>query len=93
MSNILTVIIMHIIFGCVSNHLAKCKGYDGGFMWGFWLGIIGFLVVGFKPVISEHSDIHEDVDALRKLSNMLASGSLTEDEYTRLKNEILEDYK
>lgn len=38
-----------IIFGSITAHVARSKGYDGGFWWGFFLGLIGLLVVGFRP--------------------------------------------
>lgn len=38
-----------MIFGCAARAIANSKGYDGGFAWGFWLWIIGLLVVGFRP--------------------------------------------
>ena len=39
-----------VVFGYVTDHLAKSKGYESGFAWGFWLGFVGLLVVGFRPV-------------------------------------------
>ena len=52
------VLIAAIIFGMVTKYIAESKGYDGGFWWGFFLGIIGILVVGFRPDIktSTYSD-------------------------------------
>lgn len=41
--------IQGIIFGAITRYVAQSKGYDGGFWWGFFLGIIGLLVVGFRP--------------------------------------------
>lgn len=53
----LTFIIIYlidgIIFGLITDHVAKSKGYYGGFWWGFWLGLIGLLVVGFRPNIAQ----------------------------------------
>lgn len=48
---ILAYVISGCIFGFVASYIASSKGYDGGFAWGFWLGIIGILVVGFRPTI------------------------------------------
>lgn len=39
-----------IFFGLITRYVSRCRGYDGGFAWGFFLGIIGLLVVGFRPV-------------------------------------------
>lgn len=38
-----------VIFGCIARHVAESRGYDDGFVWGFFLGLIGLLVVGFRP--------------------------------------------
>lgn len=46
---ILVYTIQGIIFGAITRYVADSKGYDGGFWWGFFLGIIGLLVVGFRP--------------------------------------------
>lgn len=42
-----------IIFGLITQYVANSKGYDGGFWWGFFLGLIGLLVVGFRPSIEQ----------------------------------------
>ena len=41
-----------LIFGLAAQQIAEGKGYSTGFAWGFWLGLIGLLVVLFKPNIS-----------------------------------------
>lgn len=46
---LLVYLIDGIIFGLITRHVAQSKGYDGGFCWGFFLGVIGLLVVGFRP--------------------------------------------
>lgn len=53
---ILVYLIQGVIFGAVTNYLANSKGYDGGFAWGFWLGIIGVMVVGFRPTINQAAE-------------------------------------
>ena len=37
-----------LIFGCITKYINENKGYDGGFAWGFWLGVIGIIVVACK---------------------------------------------
>lgn len=46
---IIVYLVYMVIFGCITKYVAGSKGYDGGFFWGFFLGIIGLLVVGFRP--------------------------------------------
>ena len=38
-----------IIMGFVTKYINESKGYKGGFAWGFWLNIIGIIVVACKP--------------------------------------------
>ncbi|MDE6678156.1 MAG: hypothetical protein K2K02_03850 [Ruminococcus sp.] len=45
----LGVIINASIWGLITRAISKSKGYKGGFAWGFWLGIIGLIVVACKP--------------------------------------------
>lgn len=52
-------IIMLCIFGAISKHINESKGYYGGFAWGFWLGIIGIIVVACRPE-NRSSYIHMD---------------------------------
>lgn len=41
-------IIVCIVFGFVTKQINEAKGYEGGFAWGFWLGIIGIIVVACR---------------------------------------------
>ncbi len=38
-----------LVFGCITQAMSEEKGYETGFAWGFWLGIIGIIVVACKP--------------------------------------------
>lgn len=38
-----------IILGFCTKKINESKGYYGGFAWGFWLGVIGLIVVACKP--------------------------------------------
>ena len=49
------VIVYGLIFGAITKYVAQSKGYDGGFWWGFFLGVIGLLVVGFKPDLNQQT--------------------------------------
>lgn len=46
--------IVFLIWCCIMEFVSKTiqnnKGYDGGFWWGFLLGIFGIIVVACKPV-------------------------------------------
>ena len=49
MGYLIGLLISSLVFGFITRYIAQSKGYDGGFWWGFFLGIIGVLVVGFRP--------------------------------------------
>lgn len=40
---VIAYLIGAIILGCITKSINRKKGYDGGFAWGFWLGIIGII--------------------------------------------------
>ena len=46
---ILASVIHGLIFGFIAKYIAESRGDDTGFAWGFWLGLIGVLVVGLRP--------------------------------------------
>lgn len=53
---VLLYLMQGIIFGAITRYVAESKGYDGGFWWGFFLGMIGLLVVGFRPNMNSQPD-------------------------------------
>ena len=42
-------LIYAIICGFITKSMNQNKGYDGGFAWGLFLGIIGIIVVAVRP--------------------------------------------
>ena len=67
-ASLIVSVIMAIIFGIVSKTINENKGYYGGFAWGFWLGIIGIIVVACKPENKSRESFAEKIynDDLRK---------------------------
>lgn len=47
--SIIVVIIISVICGFITKSINQNKGYDGGFAWGFFLWIIGIIVVAVRP--------------------------------------------
>ena len=43
------ILVIVCILGGITLHINKSKGYKGGFAWGFFLGIIGIIVVACRP--------------------------------------------
>ncbi len=49
MGYVIVYLISGLIFGCIAQAISEEKGYDTGFGWGFWLGVIGLIVVACRP--------------------------------------------
>jgi len=50
------VIIQSVVCGFITKSINSSKGYDGGFWWGFFLSILGIVVVAVRPF--NNSDSH-----------------------------------
>lgn len=50
---IIGILVVNIIMGIVSKSINEGKGYEGGFAWGFWLGILGIIVVACRSTTWE----------------------------------------
>jgi hypothetical protein len=46
---LVALLIPSIICGLISLQINNDKGYDGGFAWGFCLGILGIIVTAIRP--------------------------------------------
>lgn len=49
MAYFITAVISGLIFGAITYAMNTSKGYKGGFWWGFFLGIIGIIVIACTP--------------------------------------------
>ena len=49
MEGIIVVLIYSLVCGFVSKTINNNRGKDGGFWWGFLLGVIGIVVVAVRP--------------------------------------------
>ncbi len=54
------VLIVCSVMGVISKKINESKGYYGGFAWGFWLGIIGIIVVACRAEAPKHTNTYED---------------------------------
>ena len=55
------LIVVAVIFGIISRKINEDKGYYGGFAWGFFLGIIGIIVVACRSDNRNRYSYHDDV--------------------------------
>lgn len=46
---IVSYLIVGVICGFICKAIASSRNMDGGFWWGFWLGIIGIIIVAVRP--------------------------------------------
>lgn len=88
-------LVQGLIFGFITRAIADSKGYDGGFWWGFFLGILGLIVVAVRPTMTKvESDQGNTAasytQALERLAAMRDQGILTEEEFKEKKQEILD---
>ena len=87
-----------IIFGIITYAIADSKGRKNGFWAGFLLGIIGLIMVlclkDLPPEQREGSHIialkENKYDNLEKLQKLRESGALTEEEFQKEKQKLLE---
>lgn len=42
-------LIVSVIFGFVTKSINNSRGREGGFWWGFFLGVIGIIIVAARP--------------------------------------------
>lgn len=97
MPYIIGVCVLNAILGFVTKSISESKGYEGGFWWGFLLGILGIIVVAVRPTLPDESTImHERsstmanyTTALEQLARLKDQGILTEEEYNQKKQKIL----
>lgn len=49
LTTLIIALIEACIFGAITKAINEKKGYEGGFWWGFFLGVIGIIVVAVRP--------------------------------------------
>ena len=91
-------IIVGLVCGFVTKTMNEEKGYDGGFLWGFFLTILGIIVVAVRPYNPDKNkdtknDYHsrerknDDPYGLYVKSDFLRSENMSEDEISEWLNE------
>ena len=89
---------MSVIFGAVCSSIVAKKGYpkekNHGFLWGFFLGVIGLIVCACKSEYSEtqyygaRSNMISASEELRNYKALLDDGAITQEEYETKKRQL-----
>ena len=85
----LVILIFAVFFGCLARNFGKKKGYGAGvsFVAGFFLGIIGLIVVLLLP---DKNDVKQGcAGELLNYKKLLDSGVITQEEFDVKKKELL----
>lgn len=87
-------LISAVVFGLICSNLGRDRevGTTAGFFWGFFLGLIGLIIVlnSRKLYNDGNGPFQASVaDELRKYKALYDSGAISAEEYHHLKNQLL----
>lgn len=86
--------ISSICMSLICTKVAKERGIKNGFFYGWFLSIIGLMMVAAIPSKKEESDKTKEVvvvdkyDQVKKLKGLLDSGAITEEEFKSEKEKL-----
>lgn len=97
----ISVIMNALVCGLITYAIGKSKNING-WAWGFFLGIIGIIVVALMEkreiINTEYNNINDariysnlKYEQLEKLSKLKESNALTDEEFNAEKNKILQE--
>lgn len=72
-------IIVSIIFGFITSWINESKGYNGGFAWGFFLGVIGIIVVACRADNRHHYNESTENSALSAYAKEISERRILDD--------------
>lgn len=74
-------------FGFATRAIGKSRGKDNCFWWGFFLGLIGLIIV--LCITNDSKKDTDNYEAIEKLQKLKESGAITEEEFEESKKKIL----
>ena len=105
MGCLVVYLIVGLVCGFVSKSINENRGGEGGFWWGFLLGVIGIVVVAVRPMEGNATNLNSyqnqapinsapvakqnTADELKKYKELLDQGVITEEEYQTKKEQLL----
>ena len=81
-----------ILWAYLSRYIGLKKGIYTGYVWGYFLGLIGFIVMCVlkgDDVEIQKENTGNKYDDLEKLMKLKEQGAITEEEFIKEKNRIL----
>ena len=98
-------LIVVLFWGNITMIITQKRGMKGGFWWGFFLNIIGVLIVIFRPndhpqiqipqeeikraIASQNTGNLSTVDQLKQYKEALNDGIITKEEFDAKKKQLL----
>ena len=91
---VLGILIGSVIWGIITKAISNSRGCEGGFWWGFWLWVIGVIIVAVRPAqntvpVSYTIPSENKIERLSKLNALRDKGIITQEEYEAKKKEII----
>ena len=79
-----------IIWGLATQSIGKSRGHQNCFWWGFFLGLIGLIVVlCLNPKTNNQNNLFDNIDVLDKLQRLQENGAITKEELKKKKKVLL----
>lgn len=89
----LGILIGSVIWGIITKAISNSRGCEGGFWWGFWLWVIGVIIVAVRPAQNTQVVVAQPAvnayDELEKVVNLHNCGAITDSEFAKLKADLM----
>lgn len=91
LSCLIIFIVWCCVWGCICQMIGNNRNVNYGFLWGFFLGIIGLIIIICLGNGNNNSiNAVDNVEAIKNLKELKESGAITNEEFENSKKKILE---
>lgn len=87
---ILFIGIYALVFAFIGASIGIKKGINSGFWWGYFLGIIGIIIICLLPDENQNIKNIDIADQIKKYKELLDSGAITQEEFEVKKKQLLD---